>query len=489
MEEFIEHFVSRIENSNFYKFFRSIDAQVSRNVKAAEIETRQSKSNGLWCCCLLPMILLIYTVQYNVSPLYKLVAFASISLLFYCLLFTVFLSISSLILQEPIYGGCVSTSLVSVLLMYTFLGHDLTFSTIFSVPTVFLYSWLLRTFLNSFQNTFTIGEAMVMAQAIMLFAVMAVAKLTCELDETDEEMDFVYTIIYTVLSTVGLIVTALFLLKDERRNMKSLTYIFGLGAAFGLLMLISLLGVSCITDILHYIFVENDRYQIFSFWLVLVVIAVAVLTMRTQLAVKASTVTRKSFHVLASVVFLSGILVDVNLMVLASGIGFGLLVLVEALRKSNIEPISSALQSAFLVYSDEKDSGCFAMTPIYLYLGLACPLALVPHYKNSELELLSGVLAIGVGDTAASWFGSKYGFNKWSGGNRTYEGTVFNILSQIATVYVLIIFELLNTKNALIRTSIAASITGLVEAKTNQVDNLVLPLVMMIAFQSTSFLR
>ncbi|XP_063829938.1 dolichol kinase isoform X2 [Ostrinia nubilalis] len=271
--------------------------------------------------------------------------------------------------------------------------------------------------------------------------------------------------------------------------MKSLTYIFGLGAAFGLLMLISLLGVSCITDILHYIFVENDRYQIFSFWLVLVVIAVAVLTMRTQLAVKASTVTRKSFHVLASVVFLSGILVDVNLMVLASGIGFGLLVLVEALRKSNIEPISSALQSAFLVYSDEKDSGCFAMTPIYLYLGLACPLALVPHYKNSELELLSGVLAIGVGDTAASWFGSKYGFNKWSGGNRTYEGTVFNILSQIATVYVLIIFELLNTKNALIRTSIAASITGLVEAKTNQVDNLVLPLVMMIAFQSTSFLR
>lgn len=54
------------------------------------------------------------------------------------------------------------------------------------------------------------------------------------------------------------------------------------------------------------------------------------------------------------------------------------------------------------------------MTPIYLYVGLACPLILVPSYEGTTLELLSGVLATGVGDTAASWFGSKYGTKKWT---------------------------------------------------------------------------
>ncbi|KAL0870432.1 hypothetical protein ABMA27_005433 [Loxostege sticticalis] len=392
------------------------------------------------------MVLVMYTVQCHVSPLYKLVTCASIGLLFYSLLFSVFLSISFLILQEQLYGGCISTSLVSVLLMYLFVLQDFTFCTIFSVPTVLIYSWLLRSSLSCFPNTFTIGEAMVMTQA-------------------------------------------LFLLKDEQRNLISLAYILGFGTAYTLLMFISQLGVSCFFVIFDYIFIENNRYQIISFWLVLLLLSVTVLTMRTQLAVKASTVTRKSFHILASAVFLSGILLDVNLMLLASGIGFGLLILVEALRKSNIEPISSALHSAFLVYSDEKDSGTFAMTPIYLYVGLACPLALSPQLKGRELELLSGVLSIGVGDTAASWFGSKYGFNKWSSGNRTYEGTAFNILSQIATVYALLLFELLDTKYALLRTAFAATITGLVEAKTNQVDNLVLPLVMLIAFRLTSFLQ
>ena len=55
------------------------------------------------------------------------------------------------------------------------------------------------------------------------------------------------------------------------------------------------------------------------------------------------------------------------------------------------------------------------MTPIYLYIGLAFPLIVVPSKLDSELELLSGVLSIGVGDTAASWFGSKYGKYKWPG--------------------------------------------------------------------------
>lgn len=58
----------------------------------------------------------------------------------------------------------------------------------------------------------------------------------------------------------------------------------------------------------------------------------------------------------------------------------------------------------------------------------------------------------------------------------------------MATVYALELFELLQGNNALIRTVVAATVTGLVEAKTDQVDNLILPLVSLIAYQATWFI-
>ncbi|XP_045484340.1 dolichol kinase isoform X2 [Pieris rapae] len=283
-------------------------------------------------------------------------------------------------------------------------------------------------------------------------------------------------------------IVALHSLNDTLQNMRSLIQIIATGATLVLITLHFIIGVDFVNKIMIFIFFTGYRKQIITFWLMLVGLSISALSIRTKLAIKATTVTRKTFHVLASLVFLSGILFDIQLMLLAAGLGLGAIVFVEALRKSKIEPVTSALQAAFLTYSDEKDCGTFAMTPFYLYVGLACPLILVPSYSDDhKLELLSGVLSIGIGDTAASWFGSRFGFNKWSDSNRTMEGTVFNILSQIGTVYTLIIFELINPKNALARTTFVATVTSLVEAQTDQVDNLVLPLVSMAAFQITRF--
>lgn len=78
------------------------------------------------------------------------------------------------------------------------------------MPPVFAYSWLLRLSLTRFQKTFTVGEAMIMTQAVTLFGVMAIVKLTFDVEdvnETDEEMDFIYTIIY---------VGVLYLLKSTK---------------------------------------------------------------------------------------------------------------------------------------------------------------------------------------------------------------------------------------------------------------------------------
>ncbi|XP_045775435.1 dolichol kinase [Maniola jurtina] len=464
---------------------KTLERHIAISLEEANVKPRPANSNGLWCHILLPAALATYSCFDNVSTLYKITSCISVGLFFHSVLFILFLSTSSTVLKEPVYAGCVASGFISAILLYVFLQTDLGFSLAVSILSICLFAAMLRLFIVKFDKTFTLGEAMITAQAVVLFFIMSMIRFFFKMRSDDQEMEFIGVIVYTILSTVGLIVTVLYFLTDSWRNLKTLAYIVASAVVFVLLILHAVLGSNCVKTILDYVFVERDRYKLFTFWLFLVLVAVCALLVRTRLAVKASTVTRKTFHVLASLVFLSGIIYDVYLMTLAAGIGLGVLIFVEALRKSGIEPISSALQSAFLVYCDEKDCGLFAMTPLYLYVGLAFPLLLVPNRPDRELELLSGVLSIGVGDTAASWFGSHFGINKWSDSNRTMEGTAFNILSQIGTVYALQFFELLDNKNALLRSVFAATVSGFVEAKTDQVDNLVLPLVTMIALQTT----
>ncbi|CAH0587955.1 unnamed protein product [Chrysodeixis includens] len=476
-------------DARIVRILLSVDRQITNNLRDGNVETRPASSNGLWCCILLPTVLTLYALQYQVSELYKLLAFISVGLLSYSLLFIVFISVSCLVLKENIYGGCTASGLTSALLLYIFLDRGLIFSITYSMVAVFSYSQLLRMTIMNFPKTFTIGEAMIVVQSIILFSMMVFTKFTFNNgDVEDEELTFIYSVIYTLLSTVGIIVTALCLLEDSQRHFSVLTYILSVAGAYAVVMLHVNVGVDCILRLIQYLFLDFNRVRLFLFWLAIAVMATFVILIRTQLAVKASTVTRKSFHVLASVVFLSGIIFNIRLMTLAAAFGFGLMIFTEALRKAHIRPVSPALQAAFDVYSDHKDVGCFAMTPMYLYVGLACPLVLVPVHEGYELELLAGVLSIGIGDTAASWFGSKYGFNKWADGHKSLQGTAFNVFSQIAAVYALDMFSLLKLNHSIIRTAITATISGLVEAKTDQVDNLILPLVTLIAFQVTSIL-
>lgn len=48
-------------------------------------------------------------------------------------------------------------------------------------------------------NTFTIGEAMIMAQSVVLFSTMCIVKFFFELHSADEETEFIGVLVYVSL--------------------------------------------------------------------------------------------------------------------------------------------------------------------------------------------------------------------------------------------------------------------------------------------------
>lgn len=195
---------------------------------------------------------------------------------------------------------------------------------------------------------------------------------------------------------------------------------------------------------------------------------------------------------------------------LGSGVAFSIILLLEAVRIGKVEYLSPILDVTVKSFVDGQDSGIIALTPIYLLIGSAAPLFLSPVAieggRNVVLPLLSGVLSVGVGDSFAGFVGSLYGRHVWKGSKKSIEGTVANAISQLLFIGLLMwigneereiikqyslncpfvfISEILPTWMTVIEYSICVCgviTNAIVEAKTDQVDNLVVPLVTFVIF-------
>lgn len=101
-------------------------------------------------------------------------------------------------------------------------------------------------------------------------------------------------------------------------------------------------------------------------------------------------------------------------------------------RLLKLGPLSAFLQEGFVVFADQKDSGGISLTPIYLLIGCSLPLWIHPARcalrAAVTIPVLSGLIAVGVGDTAASIIGSLYGKHKWPGNyNLTMSNNFYSL--------------------------------------------------------------
>ncbi|CAH1987092.1 unnamed protein product [Acanthoscelides obtectus] len=214
---------------------------------------------------------------------------------------------------------------------------------------------------------------------------------------------------------------------------------------------------------------------------------VAILSVSNQIfyAKKASTGKRKIFHILCVAVYIPGLLCKCSLLYLASGMLTGAFFFLEILRLLRMPPLGIHLHDGFVVFSDEKDT-LVALTPIYLLVGCSIPIWIHPSPCDvtdsglfNMIPLMSGLLAIGLGDTAASIVGSSCGRVHWPRSKKTFEGTIACMLTQAGMVYLLAYLNFIYTLShiELVKIGLSIIVSSIVEAKTSQVDNLVLPLI------------
>ncbi len=173
---------------------------------------------------------------------------------------------------------------------------------------------------------------------------------------------------------------------------------------------------------------SRTRLGLFTSWVICVVTAVSIVSSngKSKNQDQITTKVRKWFHALALAIFTLGIVVDPVFTHPSSVVALCILIILESMRFYNIKPFALYLTSSLSVFLDEKDKGQLILTPIYLLSGCSLPLWLCHNLgQSSAAQLLSAVLAVGLGDSAASVVdSSRLGRTRLPDSNKTWSGLI-----------------------------------------------------------------
>lgn len=148
---------------------------------------------------------------------------------------------------------------------------------------------------------------------------------------------------------------------------------------------------------------------------------------------------RKVFHGIMVAMLLPTVFVDPSFISLALVLMLAIFLLLDLFRASQLPPISRPLTHFLAPYVDGRDHrGPVIVSHVFLLIGCAIPLWLslagLPRAGESpwthwdvsgrDLSMISGIICVGMGDSAASLVGRRYGRTKWYwGGGKSLEGS------------------------------------------------------------------
>ncbi|KAH0615430.1 hypothetical protein JD844_004641 [Phrynosoma platyrhinos] len=415
------------------------------------------------------------------------------------MIIALFLSVIALGITKPVpTNTCIISGIAGSLIIYT-MKHSLTVSEVIEVLEVLLiFVYLSMILLYLLPRCFTPGEALLVLTGIS-FVLNQLIKRSLNVSESKgDPVDFFLMVVVVGVVLLGLFFTALFFFMDSGTWISSMffhmmTAVLGLGVIMP--WLYRLIKRNPMFWLYQFLSQTQTRVYLLAYWILLTVSACAVVLYQNaerssgSKKHQASTIIRKYFHFIVVATYVPGLIYDRQLLYVAAVVCLGVFILLEYIRYFTIKPFGHWLRHLLSLFLDERDSGPLILTHIYLLLGMSLPVWLFPRPCAPKgtlpgagaLAPYSGVLAVGVGDSVASIFGSTMGEIRWPGTKKTFEGTMTSIFAQLIAVAIILIFDTavdLNASYSWILASI--SLVSLLEAYTSQVDNLILPLYLQI---------
>jgi len=184
---------------------------------------------------------------------------------------------------------------------------------------------------------------------------------------------------------------------------------------------------------------------------------------------------RKFFHGLAVIMFIPGVAVDPAFTHLSFNVAFALFIFVEYIRYFAIYPFGVTIHLFMNEFMDDRDGGTAILSHFYLLTGCAGSLWLE---GPTRLLQYTGILALGVGDAVASVVGKRIGVHRWSPTtSKTSEGTLAFVVSIVLSAWFLRLVGYAEPFSTM-RYSLGVAVSALLEALSDQNDNLTLPLYM-----------
>ncbi|XP_035377323.1 dolichol kinase [Electrophorus electricus] len=413
------------------------------------------------------------------------------------MMLALFLSLIALGVTRPVpTNTCVVAGIAAGAIFYA-VKHTLTVSEVIEVLEVLLiFVYLNLILLYLLPRCFTPGEALLILGGISFIINQLIKRSLGSGPAGADAEPLLFLLPVAVVGCVllGVVFALLFLFMESDSWAASaffhtMTAVLGLGL---LLPWLSLLGQQHpVAWLLLFLTQSPARLWMLAYWGVLALAAVAVVMRQNGRRAasgkkhRASSAARKYFHLLVVLTFGPGLALDRPLLHLAAVACLAVFLFLELVRVFRIRPLGAPLRHWLAVFLDERDSGPLVLTHIYLLLGVSLPVWLSPGPCTPRgglpgaggLVPYAGVLAVGVGDTVASVFGSTVGEIRWPGTKKTFEGTATSVFAQVIAVAIFLIADSsinLNASYSWVVGSIA--MVAMLEAYTSQIDNLLLPL-------------
>lgn len=460
--------------------YQNLEQKMLENLKINGIKHRSKASGGLWLGSLIGFsaVLTLLKESNSYSEICLVTGLAGFGLLVSCLCLYIRLCIGKSAIKDfqAIYF---LPAIVTSVLYLLIANKGLLTSLIWGLSVGSLGTWGVVQLMWYCPGCFTIGEATIVTHGNILFLLSVATNIPLRYHLPPIHNDDIVTVILQI--GILYVLSVCLLCKNFsilRSSLCFYTMVFGIFFLLIVPLLYVLLDRNPIIWILFYISGERHRITLMIYWTICLLFCIFVITLQTLSGIQATTSIRKYFHVLAVLVYIPGLLFEPTLLYLGSGVIMGIFLLLELSRILKISPLGDILQKGFVIFVDEKDT-LISLTPLYLLCGLSFPLWM-PTSNVSLFVLLSGVLTVGIGDTAASFVGSKWGKHKWPGLEKSLEGTLGCVTSQLGTISVLVYMRYINDRWLLLRSIPSVIAISFIETKTDQIDNLVLPLLMYV---------